>query len=91
MRPSIPAAACLAAVVAESEVEDFYSSAIQAKTVARKSVGLVTFPPYLLLQLQKFTTDSSWQPVKLDCSVDMPNVLDLASLRCDNGGWPQEG
>ena len=90
VRPSIPAAACLAAFAAESTVEDFYSSAIQAKTVASKSVGLVTFPPYLLLQLQKFTTDSSWQPVKLDCSVDMPNVLDLASLRWDIGGLPQE-
>ena len=67
-------------------MEDFNSSAIQAKTVARKSVGLVTFPPYLLLQLQKFTTDSSWQPVKLDCSVDMPATLDLESLRWDTEG-----
>ena len=42
-------------------------------------------------EVAEFTTDSSWQPVKLDCCVDMPNVLDLASLRWDNGGWPQEG
>ena len=42
---------------------------------------LVTFPPYLLIQLQKFTTDSSWQPVKLDCVVDMPSSLDLSAFK----------
>ena len=50
---------------------------------------LVTFPPYLLIQLQKFTTDSSWQPVKLDCIVDMPSSLDLSAFKA-NGLQPGE-
>jgi len=81
VRPRIPAEAVLAAFAAETEVEDFYSSAIQAKTTGRKAVRLATFPHYLMMQLQKFTTDSSWQPVKLDCVVDMPASLDVSSLR----------
>ena len=81
VRPRVPAEAVLEAFAAEAEVQDFYSSAIEAKTIGKKSVGLVTFPPYLLIQLQKFTTDASWQPVKLDCVVDMPNSLDLSALK----------
>jgi len=81
VRPRVPAEAVLEAFAAEADVQDFYSSAIEAKTVGKKSVKLVTFPPYLLIQLQKFTTDASWQPVKLDCIVDMPSSLDLSALK----------
>jgi len=81
VRLKIPADAVLTAFAGETEVADFYSSAIKGKTTARKSVRMVTFPPFLLLQLQKFTTDATWQPVKLDCSVDMPNTLDISFLK----------
>ena len=45
VRPRVPAEAVLEAFAAEADVQDFYSSAIEAKTVGKKSVKLVTFPP----------------------------------------------
>ena len=62
-------------------MDDFFSSAIQGKTTAKKTVRMATFPDYLMVQLLKFKVDESWQPVKLDVEVDMPDSLDLSSLR----------
>jgi ubiquitin carboxyl-terminal hydrolase 5/13 len=53
----------------ESLVEDFYSPAISAKTVAKKSARLKTFPDYLLLSLSKYQMDKNWQPIKLNVQV----------------------
>merc|ERR1719186_2020072 len=55
-------------------IEDFFSSAIQGKTTAKKTIRMATFPNYLL--------------VKLDVEIDMPEQLDLTSLR---GKGQQEG
>jgi len=88
VRAKIPPESVLQAFLMEGEVEDFYSSAIGAKTTAKKSTRMATFPDYLMLQLLKFTVDESWQPVKLDVEIDMPEVLDLSSLR---GTGLQEG
>ena len=55
-----------------------------------------TFPKYLVLQLAKFSFDENWVPIKfgedlkckfypvsfsLDVEVDVPDALDLSSLR----------
>ena len=81
VRAKIPVEAILSAFLGEETVEDFYSSAIRGKTTAKKTVRLATFPDYLFIQLLKFRVDESWQPVKLDVEVDMPDTLDLAQLR----------
>jgi len=81
VRPNISAESVLASFAADTEVLDFYSSAIQAKTTAKKSTRMATFPPYLFIHLQKFSTNAAWEPIKLDCSVDMPNNLDLSFLK----------
>jgi ubiquitin carboxyl-terminal hydrolase 5/13 len=55
----------------ESLVDDFYSPAIGAKTVAKKSARLKTFPDYLLLSLSKYQMDQNWQPLKLNVQVNL--------------------
>lgn len=42
---------------------------------------LASMPDYLMLHLKKFTLREDWVPIKLDVSVDMPDILDLSSLR----------
>ena len=69
-------------------VEQFYSSALNRKTTARKTTRLATVPDYLLVHLKKFTLREDWVPIKLDVSVEMPDVLDLTQLR---GTGPQAG
>ncbi|GFO16131.1 ubiquitinyl hydrolase 1 [Plakobranchus ocellatus] len=81
VRPIIPFSECLTAFLEPALVEDFYSSAIQAKTSALKSTRLATFPDYLMVQLRKFTIGDDWVPRKLDVSVQMPDTLELCHLR----------
>jgi hypothetical protein len=51
-------------------VPKFHGSAtLQAKTVAKKSARLKTFPDCLLLSLSKYQMDQNWQPVKLNVEV----------------------
>jgi len=44
-------------------------------------VRLATFPDYFLIQLRKFAVAQDWVPYKLDVSVDMPDEIELSSLR----------
>merc|ERR1719347_2405841 len=81
VRAKIPIESVIETFLQEEIVEDFYSSAIKGKTTAKKTTRLATFPDYLLVQLLKFRVDESWQPVKLDVEVDMPDLLDLSQLR----------
>lgn len=81
VRPKIPMSACIESFAAFETVEDFYSSAIKGKTLAKKSTRLSTFPDYLMVHLKKFTIGDDWVPKKLDISVDVPDNLDLSSIR----------
>ena len=81
VRAKIPIESVIEAFLQEEIVDDFFSSAIQGKTTAKKTVRMATFPDYLMVQLLKFRVDESWQPVKLDVEVDMPDILDLSRLR----------
>lgn len=46
-----------------------------------RTTRLATFPDFLIIQLKKFTLREDWVPMKLDIAVEMPDVLDIASLR----------
>ncbi|XP_006818005.1 ubiquitin carboxyl-terminal hydrolase 5-like [Saccoglossus kowalevskii] len=81
VRPRIPLSACLDAFSAPEIVDDFYSSALQAKSIASKITKLATFPDCLVIQLKKFTLSEDWTPKKLDISVDVTDELDLSLLR----------
>ena len=85
VRPKIPFAACLERFRAVELVEDFYSTAAQAKTNALKTIRLKTFPDYLFVQLKKFDVDQNWVPFKLDVEVEMPDEMDLESIRTQGG------
>ncbi|CAG2061831.1 unnamed protein product [Timema podura] len=88
VRPRVKLFSCLDSFSQSEIVEQFYSTAINAKTTARKTTRLASFPDYLLIHLKKFTLREDWVPIKLDVAVEMPDILDLSSLR---GSGPQPG
>ena len=54
-----------------------------------RTTRLATFPDFLVIQLKKFTLREDWVPIKLDVSIEMPDVLDLSMLRA-SGPQPDE-
>lgn len=81
VRPRIKLSSCLQTFIRSETVEQFYSSALNEKTTAQKTTRLSTFPDYLLIHLKKFTMKEDWTPMKLDVAVEMPDILNLSSLR----------
>ncbi|NXN10030.1 UBP13 hydrolase, partial [Indicator maculatus] len=81
VRAKIPFSACLQAFSEPSNVEDFWSSALQAKSAGVKTSRFASFPEYLVVQIKKFTFGLDWIPKKLDVSIDMPDFLDISHLR----------
>ncbi|XP_032639555.1 ubiquitin carboxyl-terminal hydrolase 13 [Chelonoidis abingdonii] len=81
VRAKIPFSACLQAFSEPENVEDFWSSALQAKSAGVKTSRFASFPEYLVVQIKKFTFGLDWIPQKLDVSVDMPDLLDIIHLR----------
>lgn len=81
VRPRIKLSSCLQTFIRSETVEQFYSSALNEKTVAQKTTRLSTFPDYLLIHLKKFMMKEDWTPVKLDVAVEMPDTLNLNFLR----------
>lgn len=81
VRPRVPLSACLESFAASEQVPDFYSSAINGRTMAIKSSRFATFPDYLVLHMRKFVMEAGWVPKKLDVFVDVPDNLDISFLR----------
>nr|XP_008168893.1 ubiquitin carboxyl-terminal hydrolase 13 isoform X2 [Chrysemys picta bellii] len=81
IRAKIPFSACLQAFSEPENVDDFWSSALQAKSAGVKTSRFSSFPEYLVVQIKKFTFGLDWIPQKLDVSVDMPDLLDINHLR----------
>ncbi|XP_040205363.1 ubiquitin carboxyl-terminal hydrolase 13 isoform X2 [Rana temporaria] len=81
VRAKIPFSACLQAFTEPDNVDDFWSSALQAKSAAVKTSRFASFPEYLVIQIKKFTFGLDWVPKKLDVMVDMPDILDINHLR----------
>lgn len=46
-----------------------------------RTTSLASFPDYLLIHLKKFTLREDWIPIKLDVAIEMPDQLDLKTLR----------
>ncbi|XP_067851407.1 ubiquitin carboxyl-terminal hydrolase 13 [Heptranchias perlo] len=81
VRAKIPFSACLQAFQEPENVNDFWSSALQAKSAAIKTTHFASFPEYLVIQVKKFTFGIDWVPKKLDVFIDMPDLLDISHLR----------
>lgn len=86
VRPKIKFFSCLESFTETEVINNFYSSAINGNVQARKTTRLSSFPDYLVIQLKKFTLREDWVPIKLDVSIEMPDVLDISVLR---GAGPQ--
>ncbi|XP_069474777.1 ubiquitin carboxyl-terminal hydrolase 13 isoform X2 [Ambystoma mexicanum] len=81
IRARVPFSACLQAFSEPDNVDDFWSSALQAKSAGIKTSRFSSFPEYLIVQIKKFTFGLDWVPKKLDVSIDMPDLLDINHLR----------
>ncbi|KAJ8418924.1 hypothetical protein AAFF_G00004230 [Aldrovandia affinis] len=81
VRARVPFTACLQAFNEPENVDDFWSSALQAKSAGVKTSRFASFPEYLVLQIKKFTFGVDWVPKKFDVSIDVPDFLDLSRLR----------
>ncbi|CAN1239303.1 Ubiquitin carboxyl-terminal hydrolase 14 [Linum grandiflorum] len=81
VRPRVPLEACLANFSAPEEIQDFYSTALRAKTIAMKKAGLTSFPDYLVLHMRKFVMEEGWVPKKLDVYIDVPDIIDISHMR----------
>lgn len=81
VRPKISLRACLDKFAEPEMVEQFYSTALNDKTVASKRTRMSTMPDYLFIHLKKFTLRADWTPMKLDVSVECPDELDVSFLR----------
>jgi ubiquitin carboxyl-terminal hydrolase 5/13 len=80
VRPIIPLTEAISQWAAPEEIHD-YKLAHGRRTTIRKTQKFITFPDYLFIQLKKYTFNADWTPRKLDVSMEVPDELDLNSLR----------
>eukprot|EP00727_Mastigamoeba_balamuthi_P009626 m51a1_g5286 putative ubiquitin carboxyl-terminal hydrolase 5 isoform x2 (815) ;mRNA; f:193959-197068 len=88
VRPVVPLAACVEALLAEETIEGF-ASPVGQRTTATKRTRMASFPQLLAVQMRRYVVGADYQPRKLDALVEMPDVLDLEALRAPGG--PQDG
>ncbi|CAI9740629.1 ubiquitin carboxyl-terminal hydrolase 5-like [Octopus vulgaris] len=81
VRPRIPLTSCIEAFAAVETVDDFFSAALQSKSIVHKTTRFASFPNYLMVHLNKFIIGNDWVPKKLDVSMDIPDELDLTGLQ----------
>lgn len=81
VRPVINLINCLKLFSERETIDDFYSTAMKAKGIAYKTAKLATFPDYLFIQARKFELSADWSPIKIDVSLQVPDILDLSEFR----------
>lgn len=81
VRPRIKLSSCLDVFTKAENINGFFSTACQAKVVAKKTTKLASFPDFLLIHLKKFTVQEDWTPKKLDVAVEVPDELNLSDVR----------
>jgi len=96
--PTISLTTCLDTWAAETTVDDQRWPHLQnAQHPALRRQRLANFPPYLFLQLQRYTLGPDWQPIKLQVNLDVPQslesgdfIVDLARYKSLGGPQPNE-
>lgn len=86
----VPFEACLEAMAADSFVPDLVSAATGKAEPHSKRTRFARFPPYLTLQMRRYTVGDDWQPKKVTAEVVVPETLDISSLRAQGGLQPGE-
>ena len=60
-RPIVPLQACLEQFAATHSVDDWLSPATNSRTQALRRTRIESFPPYLIVSINKFTVGENWQ------------------------------
>ena len=81
VRPIVPLTQAIARWAEPEVINDFRIKRGEPTTTIRKTQRFLTFPDYLLVQMKKYTYNDDWTPRKLDVSMEIPDELDLNSLR----------
>ncbi len=81
VRPIIPLTEAISQWAAPEEINDYKLPQSGRRTTIRKTQKFKSFPDYLFVQLKKYTFNNDWTPRKLDVSMDVPDQIDLNSLR----------
>ncbi|CAF1472506.1 unnamed protein product [Adineta ricciae] len=81
VRPIIPLTQAVARWAEPEVIDDFKIKRSQPSTTVRKTQRFLTFPDFLFVQLKKYTFNDDWTPRKLDVSMEIPDDIDLNSLR----------
>lgn len=84
--PKVPFTACLAKWAGEEVMPDYFSAAAGHKTQATRFSRIANFPPYLMLQMNRYYVTEQWVAKKLEVLVEVPEHIDLGWLR---GSGPQ--
>lgn len=87
--PTVPFLALLDSWGAESTVDGIrWPHLANATYAAAQTTRFLNFPTYLILQIQRYKLGPDWQPIKLEVKLDIPEKIDLTSLR---SAGPQDG
>lgn len=81
VRPIVPLTQAIARWAEPEIISDFRINQERPKVTIRKTQRFLTFPDYLLVQLKKYTYNDDWTPRKIDVSMEVPDELDINSLR----------
>ena len=87
--PTVPFQALLESWGAEHTVDGVRWPHLQnAVHQAAQTTRFSNFPPFLILQIQRYQLGPDWQPMKLEVKLDIPEKIDLNDLRSSG---PQDG
>lgn len=81
VRPIIPLLESVSQWAAPEEIKDYKLPQSGRQTTISKTQRFVNFPEFLFVQLKKYTFNPDWTPKKLNVSMEIPDEIDLNSLR----------
>lgn len=86
--PTVSFQSCIDSWSARKDIRDLRWQHLQNEVhPSTKTSRFKNFPPYLFVQLQRFTLGPDWVPQKLKVNIDVEENIDISSLRCQG---PQE-
>ncbi|GMH39787.1 hypothetical protein BSKO_07685 [Bryopsis sp. KO-2023] len=77
----VPFSACIARLTEDTMVADYDCASLRRKTQAIKNTRFASFPPYLMIQMQRYYYAENWTPRKKEVLVEPPANLDLELMR----------
>jgi ubiquitin carboxyl-terminal hydrolase 5/13 len=81
VRPIIPLTESVSQWAEPETIDDYKLQRNGRTTTIKKTQRFLSFPDYLFVQLKKYKFNDDWTPRKLDVSMEVPDTLDLNSLR----------